>query len=69
MACNTVLHVLRSCVNSHASASVPLDGIGPEIMNAALSVFKAARVPIAYQPVEMGKDIYLKGPFQWDFCI
>ena len=37
------------------------DGIGPEIMNAVLNIFKAARVPLEYRSVEMGKNIYLAG--------
>ncbi|HCD66959.1 MAG TPA: isocitrate dehydrogenase [Bacteroidetes bacterium] len=34
------------------------DGIGPEIMNAVLSVFDAARVPLEYEFVSMGKGVY-----------
>ncbi|KAJ3192075.1 hypothetical protein HK101_007093 [Irineochytrium annulatum] len=37
------------------------DGIGPEIMDATLRIFDAARIPFQYNFVEMGKDIYLKG--------
>ena len=37
------------------------DGIGPEIMAACLKVFDAARVPLSYNFVDMGKDWYLKG--------
>lgn len=37
------------------------DGIGKEIMAACLNVFKAAKVPLTYHPVAMGKDIYLQG--------
>ena len=37
------------------------DGIGPEIMHACLKVFSAARVPLDYNFVEMGKDVYLAG--------
>ena len=37
------------------------DGIGPEIMNAVLSVFKSAGVPLEYVPVEMGKWVFDKG--------
>lgn len=34
------------------------DGIGPEIMDAVLSVFDAARVPLEYEFVSMGKGVY-----------
>jgi isocitrate dehydrogenase len=37
------------------------DGIGKEIMSACLKIFDAARVPLQYNMVEMGKDLYLKG--------
>jgi isocitrate dehydrogenase len=37
------------------------DGIGPEIMSAVLSIFKAAGVPLEYQTVEMGKWVFDKG--------
>ncbi|KAI8909495.1 hypothetical protein EDD86DRAFT_190708 [Gorgonomyces haynaldii] len=37
------------------------DGIGPEIMGAVLKIFDAARVPLDYKFVDMGKDIYLSG--------
>lgn len=37
------------------------DGIGPEIMDAVISIFKAAGVPIEYQVVEMGKWVFDKG--------
>ncbi|MFN8155203.1 MAG: isocitrate/isopropylmalate family dehydrogenase [Bacteroidia bacterium] len=42
-------------------AVAPGDGIGPEIMNAVLEIFRAAEVPLNYQFVEMGKDWYLQG--------
>lgn len=42
-------------------AVAPGDGIGPEIMNAVLQIFRAAEVPLNYQYVEMGKDWYLQG--------
>jgi isocitrate dehydrogenase len=49
-----------------ASSLLPIavasgDGIGPEIMSAALHVFNAARVPLEYNHVEMGKPVYLAG--------
>jgi isocitrate dehydrogenase len=37
------------------------DGIGPEIMDATIAIFNAAKVPLEYKFVEMGKDYYLKG--------
>lgn len=37
------------------------DGIGPEIMDAVLSIFKAAKVPLEYEYVDMGKWVFDKG--------
>lgn len=37
------------------------DGIGPEIMDAVLSIFEVARVPLNYEFIEMGKSYYDKG--------
>lgn len=37
------------------------DGIGPEIMDAVLNIFKAAGAPLDYQFVEMGKWVFDKG--------
>lgn len=37
------------------------DGIGPEIMGAVLSIFKAAKVPLEYVFVDMGKWVFDKG--------
>jgi isocitrate dehydrogenase len=37
------------------------DGIGPEIMDAALHVLKSAGVPLTFKTIEMGKSIYLAG--------
>ncbi len=37
------------------------DGIGPEIMEAVLSVFKVAELPLEYKVVEMGKWVFDKG--------
>ncbi|HYG14191.1 MAG TPA: isocitrate/isopropylmalate family dehydrogenase [Bacteroidia bacterium] len=37
------------------------DGIGPEIMDAVISIFDAAKVDIEYEYVDMGKDVFLKG--------
>ena len=37
------------------------DGIGPEIMDAVITIFKAAEVPLEYDYVEMGKWVFDKG--------
>ncbi len=37
------------------------DGIGPEIMDAVLTIFDAADVPLEYDFIQMGKSIYDKG--------
>ena len=37
------------------------DGIGPEIMDAVLSIFKAHKVPLEYEFVDMGKWVFDKG--------
>lgn len=37
------------------------DGIGPEIMEAVLSIFSAANVPLEFVPVDMGKYMYDQG--------
>lgn len=37
------------------------DGIGPEIMDAVLSIFQAAQVPLEYEFVDMGKWVFDKG--------
>lgn len=37
------------------------DGIGPEIMDAVLSIFKATNVPVEYEFVDMGKWVFDKG--------
>lgn len=37
------------------------DGIGPEIMDAVLNIFKANKVPLEYELVEMGKWVFDKG--------
>ncbi len=37
------------------------DGIGPEIMDAVLSIFNAADVPLEYHFVDMGKWVFDKG--------
>ena len=37
------------------------DGIGKEIMKSCLKIFEAAKVPLEYQHVDMGKEVYLRG--------
>ena len=37
------------------------DGIGPEIMDAVLNIFKANQVPLEYEIVDMGKWVFDKG--------
>jgi isocitrate dehydrogenase len=37
------------------------DGIGPEIMTAVISIFNAAKVPLQYEYVDMGKWVFDKG--------
>lgn len=37
------------------------DGIGPEIMDAVIKIFNAAKVPLEYEFVEMGKWVFDKG--------
>lgn len=37
------------------------DGIGPEIMDAVISIFDAAKVELEYEVVEMGKWVFDKG--------
>ncbi len=37
------------------------DGIGPEIMDAVLSVFEAAKVSLQYEFVDMGAYVYAQG--------
>ena len=37
------------------------DGIGPEIMDATLSILKAAGAPLEYDEISIGKEVYLSG--------
>lgn len=37
------------------------DGIGPEIMDATLSILKAAKAPIEWDEIEIGEKLYLSG--------
>jgi isocitrate dehydrogenase len=36
------------------------DGIGPEIMDAVLHIFDAAKVPLQYEFVDMGNGFLIK---------
>ncbi len=45
----------------HKIAVAKGDGIGPEIMDAVLTIFNAANVPIQYEIVDMGKWVFDKG--------
>ena len=37
------------------------DGIGPEIMDAVLRILDAAKAPLSYEYVDMGKSVYDQG--------
>lgn len=37
------------------------DGIGPEIMDATLSILKAASAPLEYEEIQVGEKVYLSG--------
>ena len=37
------------------------DGIGPEIMEVVIAIFNAAKVPMEYEMVDMGKWVFDKG--------
>lgn len=39
----------------------PGDGIGPEIMDAVLHILQAARVPLEYDFIQVGREVYLQG--------
>ena len=47
--------------NIHKIAVAKGDGIGPEIMDAVLKIFNAAKVPLEYEVVDMGKWVFDKG--------
>ena len=36
------------------------DGIGPEIMEVVIAIFNAAKVPMEYEMVDMGKWVFDK---------
>jgi len=37
------------------------DGIGPELMDAVLAIFDAAKVALSYHEIEVGEAVYLRG--------
>jgi isocitrate dehydrogenase len=37
------------------------DGIGPEITDATLRILEAAKAPLSYDEIKLGKDVYLDG--------
>ena len=44
------------------------DGIGPELLRAVLHVFEGANVPLDYDVVEVGEQVYRKAlppAFRW----
>jgi len=50
----------------HSTARVPVsvaygDGIGPEIMEATLSVLEAAGAAVDVEPIDVGREVYLRG--------
>ena len=51
----------RKTIHMLSIAVAKGDGIGPEIMEAVLRIFNAVNVPLDYQYVEMGKDVFLAG--------
>jgi isocitrate dehydrogenase len=48
-------------MNNRQIAVAKGDGIGPEIMDAVLSIFEANNVPLTYNVVDMGKWVFDKG--------
>jgi len=72
---NSVSPAHQSALTQPALARVTVaygDGIGREIMEATLAVLKAAGAPLAYDEIEIGEQLYLKGftsgisPEAWD---
>jgi isocitrate dehydrogenase len=63
---NTQNVILRRSINPLIFYNMKIavakgDGIGPEIMDAVLQIFTAAKVPIEYEFVDMGKWVFDKG--------
>ncbi len=53
---NVILRVQTYFNNSNMKIAVAKgDGIGPEIMDAVLGIFKANKTPLEYEFVDMGK--------------
>ena len=48
-------------INKMKIAVAKGDGIGPEIMEAVIGIFDAAKVPLTYEVVDMGKWVFDKG--------
>jgi isocitrate dehydrogenase len=42
-------------------ALAPGDGIGPEITEVVLAIFEAAKVPVVFERIEMGQQVYSRG--------
>ncbi len=64
--------VMRGHVEPASIVVAPGDGIGPEIMEATLSILEAAGASLDLQPIELGESMYRKGhsagiaPEAWD---
>lgn len=60
-----LLHFLLTKINKNMSKHKITvaygDGIGPEIMEATLSILKAAEAPLEYEEIKIGKEVYLQG--------
>ena len=57
----TLTFAMQKTINMIKIAVAKGDGIGPEIMDAVISIFNAAKVPLEYEVVEMGKWVFDKG--------
>ncbi|MEI9911300.1 MAG: isocitrate/isopropylmalate family dehydrogenase [Bacteroidota bacterium] len=58
------LYFYRNNINNKTIMKIAVakgDGIGPEIMDAVLSVFQANKVSLSYEYVDMGKWVFDKG--------
>ncbi|KAJ3405761.1 hypothetical protein HDV05_006354 [Chytridiales sp. JEL 0842] len=51
----------KTIANKLAIAVAKGDGIGPEIMDATIKIFEAAKIPLKYHFIDMGKSVYLSG--------
>jgi isocitrate dehydrogenase len=61
IAADTSLPLFTTTPNVLTIALAMGDGIGPEIMEAVLSIFNAEAVPLQFLPVHMGKSVYEQG--------